>query len=241
MFGRLREDIATVFKMDPAARTRLEIAFCYPGLHAVWIYRVSNYLWRHKIYFLARLLSHIGRFLTGIEIHPGATIGRRFFIDHGSGVVIGETAEIADDVLMYQGVVLGGTSLDKGKRHPTVGSNVVMGGGSAVLGPVVLGDGAKVGAGSVVVKTVPPFATVVGVPGKVVQEKPHPMAVLDHADLPDPVAEAITLVLRSHERLQDRVGQLEEKLGVVQKATATNHRPEREEALLAEFTRGAGI
>lgn len=241
MFGRVKEDIATVFKMDPAARTRLEIVFCYPGLHAVWMYRVSHFLWRHKLYFLARLLSHFGRFLTGIEIHPGAQIGRRFFIDHGSGVVIGETAEIADDVLMYQGVVLGGTSLDKGKRHPTVGSRVVLGGGSAVLGPVVLGDDAKVGAGSVVVKSVPSLATVVGVPGKVVQDKPHPTTDPDHAVLPDPVAEAITIVLRSHERLQDRVGQLEEKLGVVQKATAMNHLGEHEKALLAEFSRGAGI
>ena len=241
MFGRPKEDIATVFKMDPAARTKLEIVFCYPGLHAVWIYRVSHYLWRHKFYFFARLLSHFGRFLTGIEIHPGAQIGRRLFIDHGSGVVIGETAEIADDVLMYQGVVLGGTSLDKGKRHPTVGNRVVLGSGAAVLGPVVLGDGAKVGAGSVVVNSVPPFATVVGIPGKVVQDKQHPMPDLDHADLPDPVLEAITLVLHSHERLQDRVDQLEEKVGVVQRATATNHLVEREEALLAEFTRGAGI
>ena len=241
MFGRLKEDIATVFKMDPAARTKLEIVFCYPGLHAVWMYRVSNYLWRHKLYFLARLLSHFGRFLTGIEVHPGAKIGRRFFIDHGSGVVIGETAEIADDVLMYQGVVLGGTSLDKGKRHPTVGSRVVLGGGSAVLGPVVLGDDSKVGAGSVVVRPVPSFATVVGVPGKVVQDKPHPMTVLDHADLPDPVAEAIALVLHSHGRLQDRVDQLEEKVGVVQRATAANHLGEHEKALLAEFSRGAGI
>ncbi len=143
MFKTMREDIQTVFDKDPAARSVLEILTCYPGLHAVWFHRVAHFLWRRRLWLCARLVSHCGRFLTGIEIHPGAKIGRRFFIDHGAGVVIGETAEIGDDVLMYQGVVLGGTSLEKKKRHPTVGNNVVIGTGAVALGPIVIGDGAR--------------------------------------------------------------------------------------------------
>ena len=170
MFKTLREDIQTVFAKDPAARSTLEVIFCYPGLHALWSYRLAHFLWRHRLPFLARLLSHINRFLTGIEIHPGARIGRRFFIDHGVGVVIGETAEIGDDALLYQGVVLGGTTLKKGKRHPTIGNNVVMGTGSVALGAITIGDGARVGAGSVVVKSVPPGATVVGIPGRTAED-----------------------------------------------------------------------
>ncbi len=146
MFKTLKEDIQTVFAKDPAARSVPEIIFCYPGLHALWFHRVAHFLWRHKFWFLARLTSQIGRFLTNIEIHPGAKIGRRFFIDHGAGVVIGETTEIGDDVLMYQGVVLGGTSLEKKKRHPTLGNNVVMGTGAIALGDITSGDGARVGA-----------------------------------------------------------------------------------------------
>src|SRR4030042_6386112 len=158
MFKTLREDIQTVLAKDPAARNTLEIIFLYPGLHALWFHRLAHFLWRHRLLFLARLLSHFNRFLTGIEIHPGARIGRRVFIDHGAGVVIGETAEIGDDVLLYQGVALGGTTLKKGKRHPTIGSNVVMGAGAIALGAISIGDGARVGAGSVVVKSVPPGA-----------------------------------------------------------------------------------
>ena len=170
MFKTLREDIQTVFAKDPAARSVLEVLFCYPGLHALWLHRLAHFLWQHKLRFLARFLSHINRFLTGIEIHPGAKIGRRFFIDHGAGVVIGETAEIGDDVLMYQGAVLGGTTLEKKNRHPTVGNNVVMGTGAIALGAITIGDGARIGSGSVVVKSVPARATVVGIPGRIVED-----------------------------------------------------------------------
>lgn len=210
MFGRLREDIRTVFAKDPAARSVAEVLFCYPGFHALRFHRVANFLWKHRMRFLARLLSHCGRFFTAIEIHPGAKIGRRFFIDHGSGVVIGETAEVGDDVLMYQGVVLGGTSLKKEKRHPTIGNNVVLGTQSIVLGAITVGDGAKIGAGSVVVKTVPPDATVVGIPGKVVEEPPHePVVDLEHGRLPDPIAEAVRLVFTEQDRLVERLKKLE--------------------------------
>ena len=161
------EDVRTVFQRDPAARSIMEVIFCYPGLHAVWLHRVAHWLWKHGLNFLARLLSHINRALTGIEIHPGATIGRRFFIDHGMGVVIGETTEIGDDVTLYQGVTLGGTSLEKKKRHPTLGNGIVVGGGAKVLGALRIGDDARIGAGAIVVKDVPPGATVVGVVGRV--------------------------------------------------------------------------
>ncbi|MBT9154689.1 MAG: Serine acetyltransferase [Firmicutes bacterium] len=168
MLTRLREDIQTVFAKDPAARSVPEILFCYPGLHAVWMHRPAHWLWRVRLFFLARLLSHISRFFTHIEIHPGATIGRRFFIDHGAGVVIGETAEIGDDVVMYQGVVLGGVSTERRKRHPTIGNNVLIGAHAIVLGAIIIGEGAKIGAGAVVTKLVPPGATVVSTPGHVV-------------------------------------------------------------------------
>src|SRR5204862_5503443 len=169
-FDRLREDIAVVFERDPAARSAFEVLTCYPGLHALtWHRWVANPLWRHGFRWLARWLSHWGRFLTGIEIHPGAAIGRRVFIDHGMGVVIGETAEIGDDCTLYHGVTLGGVSWDKGKRHPTLGKGVVIGAGAKILGPFVVGDGAKVGSNSVVVKPVPAGATVVGIPARVVE------------------------------------------------------------------------
>ena len=162
----IREDIRTVFEKDPAARSRLEVLCCYPGLHAIWMHRVAP-LWNKDFYFFARLTSHISRALTGIEIHPGAKLGKRVFIDHGSGVVIGETAEVGDDVLIYMGVVLGGTALERTKRHPTIENDVVLGSGSIVLGPITIGKGAKVGAGSVVIRSVPPEATVVGVPARI--------------------------------------------------------------------------
>jgi serine O-acetyltransferase len=209
MLERLREDIQTIFTEDPAARSVVEILFCYPGLHAVWFYRVDSFLWRHGFKFLGRLVSNIGRFFTAIEIHPGATIGRRLFIDHGAGVVIGETAEIGDDVLIYQGVVLGGTSLNKGKRHPTIGNNVVIGTGAVVLGAINVGDGTKIGSGSVVVKSVPPGATVVGIPGKVVEEHHEPLIDLEHGKLPDPVAETVRFVLKEQFRLEGRLRKLE--------------------------------
>ena len=214
MFKTLREDIQTVFSKDPAARSMVEVILFYPGLHALWFHRLAHFFWKHKLRFLARFVSHASRFLTGIEIHPGAKIGRRFFIDHGAGVVIGETAEIGDNVLLYQGVVLGGTSLEKKKRHPTLGNNVVMGTGAVALGAITIGDDAKIGSGSVVVKSVPPGATVVGVPGRVVEERRHPLVDLEHGRLPDPVAEAIRLVLKEQDKLEERLKRLESSIGL---------------------------
>ncbi len=214
MFKTIREDIDTVFRKDPAARGVAEVIFCYPGLHALWGHRVANYFWRHGLRFIARLLSHLSRFFTGIEIHPGATIGRRFFIDHGAGVVIGETSVIEDDVLLYQGVVLGGTTLKKGKRHPTIGSNAVVGAGAICLGDITIGKGAKVGAGSVVIKSVPPGTTVVGIPGRVVEEKRKPKVDLEHGRLPDPVAEAVRVILKEQEILEERLKKLESSSGI---------------------------
>jgi serine O-acetyltransferase len=171
MFTRIREDIASVFDRDPAARSTWEVLTCYPGFHALLVHRVAHWLWGIRLRWLARFVSHLARWLTGIEIHPGATIGRRVFIDHGMGVVIGETAEIGDDTTLYHGVTLGGTSWNKGKRHPTLGRGVVVGAGAKILGPLVVGDGAKVGSNAVVVKDVPPEATVVGIPAKVIEDR----------------------------------------------------------------------
>lgn len=209
MFRILREDIRTVFARDPAARSLPEVILCYPGLHALTLHRLAHFIWCHRLRLPARMLSHANRFLTGVEIHPGAKIGRRFFLDHGMGVVIGETAEIGDDVLMYQGVVLGGTSLEKKKRHPTIGNNVVIGAAAILLGPITVGEGARVGANSVVVKSVPPEATVVGVPGRIVEDKRLPVIDLEHGRLPDPVNEAIGLVLEKQDKLEKRISQLE--------------------------------
>lgn len=202
----------TVSTKDPAARSYLEIICCYPGLHALWFHRVAHFLWWHRLRLLGRLLSHISRFLTGIEIHPGARIGRRFFIDHGMGVVIGETTEIGDNVLIYQGVILGGTTHEKLKRHPTLGNNVVVGAGATLLGAITIGDGARVGAGSVVVQSVPPEATVVGIPGHVVTEGMGPCEALEHGKLPDPVNEALGLIVAEQSGLAERIHQLEESL-----------------------------
>lgn len=214
MPGKLREDIRTVFDRDPAARNVLEVICFYPGFHALRMHRFAHFFWCHGWRFLARGLSHSSRFFTGIEIHPGASVGRRFFIDHGSGVVIGETAEIGDDVLLYQGVVLGGTSLKKEKRHPTIGNGVVIGAGAIILGAITVGDGARIGSGSVVVKAVPPGVTVVGVPGRVVEEKRKPIMDLEHGKLPDPVADALRVVLAEQEKLEGRLEQLEKTSGV---------------------------
>jgi serine O-acetyltransferase len=171
MFARIREDIASVFDRDPAARSAWEVITCYPGFHALLIHRLAHRLWHGGLRWLARFVSHFSRWITGIEIHPGATIGRRVFIDHGMGVVIGETAEIGDDTTLYHGVTLGGTSWNKGKRHPTLGRNVVVGAGAKILGPVVVGDGAKIGSNAVVVKNVPPGATAVGIPAKIIEDR----------------------------------------------------------------------
>jgi serine O-acetyltransferase len=238
MFKTLREDFRTVFSEDPAARSVFEVLFTYPGLHALWMHRAAHWLWRHNLKLPGRLLSHFNRFLTGIEIHPGATIGHRFFIDHGMGVLIGETSEIGNDVLMYSGVVLGGTTLEKKKRHPTIGNDVVMGTGAIALGPITIGDGARIGAGSVVIKSVPPGVTVVGVPGRVVTKTEKPSLDLQHGRLPDPVAEAIRLVLKDQQQLEERLKKLEETTGV---KTPDNQLEEERKIIKKEFSEGEGI
>ena len=202
MPGFIREQIDTVFQRDPAARSVLEIVLCYPGFHALVLHRVAHRLYNGGWFMLARLTSQFSRATTGIEIHPGATIGRRCFIDHGMGVVIGETSEIGDDVLLYQGVTLGGTGKDTGKRHPTIGDGVVIGTGAKILGNIRIGDHVKVGAGSVVVRPVPDHSTVVGVPGRVVGEGGYELDSLEHGRLPDPEGQAI-------DELRQRVAELE--------------------------------
>jgi serine O-acetyltransferase len=225
MFRRLREDIASIFDRDPAARSTWEVLTCYPGLHAVYVHRLAHWLWSHDLRWLGRLTSHLGRWLTGIEIHPGATVGQRVFIDHGMGVVIGETAEVGDDTTLYHGVTLGGTSWNKGKRHPTLGKGVVVGAGAKILGPITIGDGAKIGSNAVVVKDVPPGATVVGVPGRVVegieaQQAARFAAYAVVQDQDDPYAKAIrSLVEHSHE-LEHSLAALGEKLERLERAAA---------------------
>jgi len=205
---RLREDIQTAFAKDPAARNALEVLLCYPGLHALWLHRLAHLLWQHRLKLLARFVSHLNRLLTGVEIHPGARIGRRVFIDHGAGVVIGETAEIGDDVLLYQGVVLGGTSLSHGKRHPTVEDGVVIGAGAILLGPITIGQGARIGAGAVVIRSVPQGATVVGNPGRVVRIGGK-IPQLEHGQLPDPLTERLNHLLERQEEIERRLRALE--------------------------------
>lgn len=226
MFQRIREDIGSVFERDPAARSTLEVLLTYPGLHAVWAHRIAHALWHWRLKLLARVLAQLTRWLTGIEIHPGATIGNRFFIDHGMGVVIGETAEIGDDCTLYHGVTLGGTSWEKAKRHPTLGKNVVVGAGAKILGPITIGDNARVGSNSVVVKDVPAGATVVGIPGRIViakddanSEKRRVMAEKigfdaygqHHGQLPDPVTQALDRIL-DHLHVVDERLALQERL-----------------------------
>jgi len=204
MFRTIREQIDTIFREDPAAKSAIEIVLCYPGFHAILLHRLAHRLYQMKLTLLARVISQISRALTGIEIHPGARIGRRFFIDHGMGVVIGETTEIGDDVLLYQGVTLGGTGKEKGKRHPTVGNSVVIGTGAKVLGNITIGDHVKIGAGSVVVHPVPPHSTVVGIPGRVVRrDGVVPNQELEHGQLPDPEAQEMADLRRRVEQLED--------------------------------------
>jgi serine O-acetyltransferase len=205
MFSVIREQIDTIFREDPAAKSVLEIFLCYPGFHAVLLHRFSHWLYNANVPLIPRVISQISRFFTGIEIHPGATIGKRFFIDHGMGVVIGETADIGDDVLIYQNVTLGGTGNERGKRHPTIGNNVVIGTGAKVLGDIQVGNNARIGAGSVVVRSVPENSTVVGIPGRVVRYHVPHEGVLDHGMLPDPEGQEI-------EELKQRVSDLEEKI-----------------------------
>lgn len=214
MWQRIREDIQAALRNDPAARSAWEVLLCYPGVHALWIHRIAHFLWNRRLRLLARLVSHIGRALTGVEIHPGARIGRRVFIDHGMGMVIGETAEVGDDVIMYQGVVLGGTSRQKTKRHPTVGNGVVIGAGAILLGPITVGDCARIGAGSVVVRSVPAHATVVGVPARIARlgNGARPETALEHDRLSDPVVGALEEMSQRYIQLEDRVTRLEEML-----------------------------
>ena len=218
MFTRLRKDIEAVFTRDPAARSRIEILTAYPGLHAIWFYRVSHWLWSHHMFWLGRLVSHVGRMLSGIEIHPGARIGPGLFIDHGMGVVIGETAEIGANATLYHGVTLGGTSWNKGKRHPTLEDDVVVGAGAKILGPITIGARTRVGANAVVVKSVPPDSVVVGVPGRVTNRKEGARIVyhengsthsldLEHGALPDMTGRALR-------RLAERIDSLEAMMAI---------------------------
>jgi serine O-acetyltransferase len=210
MFAAIREQIDTIFREDPAAKSVLEIVLCYPGFHAILLHRFAHRLYQANLPIVPRFISQISRFLTGIEIHPGAKIGRRFFIDHGTGVVIGETTEIGDDVLIYQGVTLGGTGNEQGKRHPTVGNNVVIGSGAKVLGSILIGNHVKIGAGSVVVHPVPDYSTVVGIPGRVVRMRSSSTnGVLEHGLLPDPEGQEIS-------DLQERVADLERRMKTLQ-------------------------
>ena len=219
MFGGLRREIRAVFERDPAAKSLAEVLLCYPGLHAIILHRIAHSFYRRRLFFLARLISQVTRLITHIEIHPGAKIGQGLFIDHGAGVVIGETTEIGDNVTIYQGVTLGGTGKEKGKRHPTIGNNVVISAGAKILGSFEVGDNSKIGAGSVVLKPVPSNSTVVGVPGKVVFRDGERVARADddidlhHDQLPDPVAEMMLCLQTNIERLEQRVRELEKLSG----------------------------
>jgi serine O-acetyltransferase len=212
---RGREDVEAIVENDPAARSTLEVVLVYPGLHALWLHRIAHRIWTDEAKLLARLVAHANRFLTGIEIHPGATVGRRVVIDHGMGIVIGETAVVGDGCLLYKGIVLGGTSLAKTKRHPTLGDNVVVGSNACILGAIEIGEGARIGSGSVVVKPVPAGATVVGVPARVIVPLKHRFdAALDHANLPDPVTDMVRALAHQNEVLRQRLAQIEERLGL---------------------------
>ena len=205
----IREDVATVLERDPAAKSRLEVFLCYSGLHALWFYRINHWLWNRGFFLLSRWLSQCARFLTGVEVHPGARIGRRLFIDHGMGVVIGETTIIGDDVTMYQGVTLGGTGKEHGKRHPTIGDNVVIGGGAKILGNVTVGKNCRIGAGSVVLRNVPDNSTVVGVPGHIVFRNGKRVVITDPKQINDPLSEALAAVATEVNRLRERVHKLD--------------------------------
>jgi len=230
MFRQLREDMASVFERDPAARSTWEVLTCYPGLHAVWIHRLAHWFWTHGLSWLGRFTSHLGRWLTGIEIHPAVRIGRRVFIDHGMGVVIGETAEVGDDCTIYQGVTLGGTSLYRGtKRHPTLGKGVVVSAGAKVLGGFTVGDGAKVGSNAVVLKEVPPGATVVGIPGRIVEEsakkkdkaEKEPSLFAAYGVVPDqedPYAKTLQSLVDHAQELEQTVSALTEKMRRLEQA-----------------------
>jgi len=213
MFKRMKEDMDTVFRQDPAARTYIEIFLTYSGLHAIWSHRIAHFFYKRNFFFLARAISQMNRFFTGIEIHPGATIGRRFFIDHGMGVVIGETCEIGNDVTIFQGVTLGGTGKEKGKRHPTIKDFALIATGAKVLGSITVGEASKVGAGSVVLKDVPDHSTVVGIPGRVRVQNGQRVSTgdLDHHKLPDPMADRLNEIRQQMESMQEELIMLKEE------------------------------
>jgi serine O-acetyltransferase len=208
-FRRTRDEIAWIRQNDPAAKSVLEVVLCYSGLHALWFYRVNHWLWKHGMRVLARWLSQVARLLTGIEIHPGAQIGKRLFIDHGMGVVVGETTIIGDEVTIYQGVTLGGTGKEQGKRHPTIGNGVVIGAGSRVLGNIEIGNNSRIGAGSVVLRSVPDDSTVVGVPGHIIFRNGKRVVITDPKQITDPLSEALSVVATQVKELQKRVHELE--------------------------------
>jgi len=209
LLSLIREDVAHVMEHDPAAKSRLEVFLCYSGLHAVWWYRVNHWLWNQRFFLCGRLFSQVARCLTGIEIHPGAEIGRRLFIDHGMGVVIGETSIVGDDVTLYQGVTLGGTGKEHGKRHPTIEDGVVVGGGAKILGNITVGKNCRIGAGSVVLRNVPDNSTVVGVPGHIIFREGKRVVITDPKQINDPLSEALASVANEVHRLRERVQQLE--------------------------------
>jgi|SRR5579864_3138192 len=209
LLSLIREDVTNVMDHDPAAKSRLEVLLCYAGLHAVWFYRMNHWLWNHGLFLLARWLSEVARWITGIEIHPGARIGRRLFIDHGMGVVIGETSVVGDDVTLYQGVTLGGTGKEHGKRHPTLEDNVVVGGGAKILGNIIVGKNCRIGAGSVVLRNVPENSTVVGVPGHIVFREGKRVVITDPKQINDPLSEALASVASEVNKLRERVQRLE--------------------------------
>jgi len=212
MWSNMRSDIRTVFDNDPAARSKFEVIFTYSGLHAIWHYRIAHWFYKKKFYAIARVISQASRFMTGIEIHPGAKIGKRLFIDHGMGVVIGETCIIGDDVVLYQGVTLGGTGKEKGKRHPTIGSNVVIASGAKVLGSFTVGDNSRIGANSVVLQEVPANSTVVGIPGKIVKRDGVRIDRLNHGDCPDPVIDLCRNLQLQIDGLQSQLKELQNEL-----------------------------
>lgn len=235
MFKKIKDDIRVVFEKDPAAKNIFEILLCYSGLQAIWIHRISSWFYRRKEHVTARIISYFGKFLTGIEIHPGAVIGPKFFIDHGSGVVIGETARIGANCLIYQGVVLGGTSLEKKKRHPTLKDNVVVGAGAIVLGPVTIESNARIGAGAVVISDVPEGATAVGIPAKIgLGFSGKDIEALEHGKLPDPVADAVRYVIKEQDKLEERINKLETQEGV--KSHIDKVMEEKKKEILKEFS-----
>lgn len=250
LFGHIREDIDSVMERDPAASSRMMVVLCYPGLHAVCMHRITSRLWHAKLRLAARLLSQIARFCTGIEIHPGATIGRRVFIDHGAGVVVGETSIVGNDVTLYQGVTLGGTGHEKGKRHPTLLDGVFVGSSAQILGNIVIGENSRVGAGSVVLRDVPPNSTVVGVPAHIVYQNGERVLITDPSEVKDPLSGVIIALGEEVNRLRARVdcldGQLEQATRVDQVRTLASEEEERDQYRSEQsgggyFSMGEGI